>query len=178
MPETRPNILLIHSDQHRHDCLGVSGHPLLQTPHLDRLASEGMRFTHAFCPIPLCTPARASFLTGAWPWRHASIANWDTEAPRPMRRDLPTWSGELHAAGYGLDYLGKWHVDPDHDPTAFGFDRYVPESDYDRWRNQQGLPPVPQGNGCPRPILTPPSPGGAPYGAPQVNAEEEEEGEE
>ena len=61
------NIVLVHSDQHRYDCVGVNGHPLVRTPNLDRLASEGVNFSHAFCPIPLCMPTRASMLCGQWP---------------------------------------------------------------------------------------------------------------
>ena len=105
-----PNILLIHSDQHRFDCVGANGHPLLKTPHLDRLAAGGVNFTHAFCPIPLCVPARNSLLNGQWPARHLCIANYDTEAPRPAR-DLPTFSRALRDAGYFTGYVGKWHVD-------------------------------------------------------------------
>ena len=76
------NLLLIHSDQHRYDCLGANGHPFLQTPNLDRLAREGLRFTHAFTPVPLCTPARNCLLHGCWPHQHLAICNYDTEAPR------------------------------------------------------------------------------------------------
>ena len=138
------NVVIISSDQHRYDCVGANGHPLLKTPSLDRMAAEGTRFTHAFCPIPLCVPGRASFLTGTWPTRHLSVANWDTEAPRPLRHDLPTWSQCLADAGYRLGYVGKWHVDRDCDPTCFGFHDYVPEGRYHRWRKGQGLPPRPR----------------------------------
>ena len=141
------NFLVISSDQHRYDCVGVNGHPLLKTPNLDRLAAEGIRFTNAYCPIPLCVPGRASFLTGTWPWRHFSIANWDTEAPRPLRRDLPTWSQALADAGYWLGYVGKWHVDRDRDPTHFGFHEFVNAWRYAEWRRTQGLPPVPNRQG-------------------------------
>ena len=88
----RPNILFIHSDQHRYDCVGVNGHDLLRTPNLDRMADEGMNFSHAFTPIPLCTPARISLLTGQWPTQHLAVANWHSEAPRPPETDLPTYS--------------------------------------------------------------------------------------
>jgi arylsulfatase A-like enzyme len=141
------NILLISSDQHRFDCVGTNGHPLAQTPRLDRLAAEGVNFSHAFCPIPLCVPGRASFLTGTWPSRHLCIANYDTEAPRPLRRDLPTWPQRLRDAGHWLGYVGKWHVDKERGPTEFGFHEYVPEWHYGRWREAQGLPPVPRENG-------------------------------
>jgi len=63
MPE-RPSILLITSDQHRADCLGVGGHPCIQTPHLDQLASEGIRFRNAYTGTPLCVPARTTMITG------------------------------------------------------------------------------------------------------------------
>ena len=65
-----PNIILIQSDQHRFDCVGVNGHPLIKTPNIDRLAAEGINFTHAFCPIPLCVPVRNSLLHGQWPTEH------------------------------------------------------------------------------------------------------------
>jgi len=143
----RPNILLIHVDQHRADCLGAAGHPLLQTPALDRLAAEGVRYTHAFTPIPVCTPARASLLTGTWPSAHGLIANADTEVHPPTFPQLPTISQLLHDAGYRVGHVGKWHVHPQHPPTAFGCDVYIPEQGYAAWRAAQGLPPKPHRNG-------------------------------
>ena len=140
---TRPNILLVHSDQHRFDCVGVNGHPFLKTPNMDRLAAEGMNFTHAFCPIPLCTPERVSLLNGQWPTEHLCIANWDTEAPRPPR-PAPTFSQALRDAGYFLAYVAKWHVDQEKDPLHYGFNEYVPEGQYFKWRKDEGLPPYPR----------------------------------
>lgn len=142
-----PNILLIHADQHRQDCIGVNGHPLLQTPSLDRLARGGVNFTHAFTPIPVCTPARASLLTGAWPARHGLIANADTEVHPPDRLDLPTLSGLLHDAGYYVGHVGKWHVLKHRGPTEFGADDYIPDHAYRAWRSAQGLPSAPRTNG-------------------------------
>ncbi|MGD2175490.1 MAG: sulfatase-like hydrolase/transferase, partial [Candidatus Brocadiaceae bacterium] len=141
------NVLLIQSDQHRFDCLGVNGHPLLKTPNLDRMARGGMNFTNAFCPIPLCMPARASMLTGQWPTEHLQIANFDAEAPRGFRDDLPVFSNMLAEAGYRLGYVGKWHGHPDRPPEDFAFEDYVPPWKYGQWREQQGLPPVPRENG-------------------------------
>lgn len=135
----RPNILLLHSDQHRYDCVGVHGHPLLETPHLDRLAAEGTRFSHAFCPIPVCIPTRNSLIYGVWPTKHLAIANWGTEAPFPARQDLPAWPALLAEAGYRLSLVGKWHVHPTRGPEAFGFHRYVPLEEYRDWRVAQGL---------------------------------------
>lgn len=138
------NILLFHVDQHRADCLGVAGHPLLRTPHLDRFAAAGVRFTHAFTPCPVCVPARNSLLYGRWPTGHHVIANPNTEAPRPAPADLPTWSEALRNAGYFLGYVGKWHISQEKTPRDFGFHEYVPETGYTDWRAAQGLPPVPQ----------------------------------
>ena len=143
---SRPNILMIQSDQHRFDCVSVNGHPLVQTPNLERLASEGTNFTHAFCPIPLCVPVRNSLLNGQWPGEHLCVANYDTEAPRPARADLPTYSQLLREAGYWLGYVAKWHVDRRRDPTAFGFNEYVGEHEYGEYRAGKGLPPQPREN--------------------------------
>ncbi|MGQ9684511.1 MAG: sulfatase-like hydrolase/transferase [Anaerolineae bacterium] len=140
MPQ--PNILLIQADQHRYDCLGAAGHPLVRTPHLDGLAAEGVLFTHAFCPSPVSVPSRSSLLFGCWPVRHGRIVNWGNEAA-PPRRELPAFSQTLRAAGYRLGYVGYWHVDPDRGPEDFGFHEYVPEAGYTAWRAQQSLPPVP-----------------------------------
>jgi arylsulfatase A-like enzyme len=134
----RPNILLIHSDQHRYDCLGVNGHPQLQTPHLDRLAAEGVNFSHAFTPIPLCVPARNSLLTGAWPVTHGVIANYDSEAYSPAR-EMPIFSQLLRQRDYWLGYVGKWHVDAQRGPEHYGFCEYVPNARYHQWRAEQGM---------------------------------------
>ncbi|MYA02147.1 MAG: sulfatase-like hydrolase/transferase, partial [Chloroflexi bacterium] len=76
----RPNILFILSDQHSKFHLGCYGDPLVRTPHLDRLASEGMRFANAYTPSPLCAPARMAFMTGRRPsanqvWGNDHILN-------------------------------------------------------------------------------------------------------
>ena len=142
-----PNIILIQSDQHRFDCVGVNGHPLIKTPNIDRLAAEGINFTHAFCPIPLCVPVRNSLLHGQWPTEHLCIANWDTEAPRPPEEGLPTFSQVLRDAGYFLGYVGKWHVHPQKGALEYGFHEYIPEGQYGKWRADKGLPPRPRKQG-------------------------------
>lgn len=141
-----PNILLIHADQHRADCIGAHGHPFIQTPNLDRLIAEGADFTNAFTPIPLCTPARTSLLTGQWPMQHGAITNPDAEAGRAFNAAIPTFSQALRDAGYFLGYVGKWGVDPQRPPTAFGFNVYVSERDYGKQRQQLRLPPKPNTN--------------------------------
>ena len=71
----RPNILIIHADQHRFDAIGSAGNVFVETPNLDRLAAHGARFTHAFTVWPLCTPARASTWTGVYPHAHGVTFN-------------------------------------------------------------------------------------------------------
>ncbi|HMN31533.1 MAG TPA: sulfatase-like hydrolase/transferase, partial [Caldilineaceae bacterium] len=156
----RPNILLIHADQHRADCIGANHAPfdegkptpaaLVQTPTLDRLAREGVNFRHAYCPIPLCTPSRTSLLTGCWPAQHGLILNPETEAMPSGRATLPagqpTFSECLRSAGYFLGYVGKWGVDATHGPLHYGFAEYIPEKEYGRWRAEQGLAPKPHTN--------------------------------
>jgi arylsulfatase A-like enzyme len=137
-PAGRPNILLILADDLGWTGLGSHGSDLHETPHLDRLASEGVRFTQAYAASPVCTPTRAAILTGKAParlhmtiWREAS-----GEAPPHQRRelvppvterDLPlaetTIAELLHAAGYFTAHVGKWHLgDAGHYPEAHGFE--------------------------------------------------------
>jgi len=142
-----PNILLVQADQHRYDCLGASGHPLVRTPSLDRLAAEGVQFTRAYCPIPVCVPARNSLITGAWPSQHGVIANWGTEAPYPAQETLPTYTQALRESGYRLAHVGKWQVHPKHGPEAYGYHQHAPSSHYAAWRAARGLPPRPHQGG-------------------------------
>lgn len=141
---TKPNILMIVADQHRQDCLGISGHPLLKTPNLDALARSGTNFTSAFTSSPICIPARNSLLHGVWPCRHLSIANADTEAPRPAE-PIPAYPELLRAQGYSLAFVGKWLGGRARSPEDYGFHTYVPYGAYSQWREAQKLPPRPGG---------------------------------
>jgi uncharacterized sulfatase len=101
----RPNIIFLFSDQQRWDTLGCYGQPLDITPHLDRLASDGVRFEYAFTPQPVCGPARAVLQTG----RYASQVGVFTNGialPR-NQKTLANWMTE---AGYETAYIGKWHL--------------------------------------------------------------------
>ena len=145
MEHRRPNLLLIHSDQHRFDCLGVhasgSG-PAARTPNLDRLATQGADFTHAFTPSPICSPARASLLTGRWPSQHrcVNIPPFDGYQPAELRG--PTLWRRLADAGYRTAHFGKFHGEVAGDPTDHGVERFSSEeAGYDAWRGARGLPP-------------------------------------
>ncbi|MCU1441572.1 MAG: sulfatase [Rhodoglobus sp.] len=133
-----PNILLIVSDQHRLDCVGRSDDYPVSTPNLDALAAGGAWFNSAYTPIPLCTPARQSLLTGRRPEATGGLWNYDLGSRIPALDPASySWPRELHNIGYRSQYVGKWHVHPDHDPTVFGYDSYVPLEAYDAWRAER-----------------------------------------
>lgn len=145
--KVRTNFLLIHADQHRYDCMGVSGHPLVHTPNLDRLAAEGMFFSHAFCPVPVCAPSRASLLFGTWPSRHESITNTGIEVSAPVRDDLPAFTQVLSEHGYHVAGVGKWGIISRRTPQELGFDVFIADAEYRAWRKAQGIPDRPSTNG-------------------------------
>ena len=100
------------TDQLRRDALGCYGNLLCQTPNLDRLAADGVRFDQAYTVSPVCSPARASLLTGLYPHNHRVMVNTHiAPALGPgLSAELPTFGTLLRNAGYELDYVGKWHV--------------------------------------------------------------------
>ncbi len=120
----KPNILWIGVDQMRADSLGIENRTLCQTPHLDQLASQGARFTRAYTPCSLCTPARASMFTGQYAFRHGMGTNCDmyhylaAELPNPQ--DLLHY--RLQDMGYRTGYTGKWHVGTGKGPGDYGFE--------------------------------------------------------
>lgn len=122
----QPNILFINTDQQRYDSLGFTGHRLVKTPNLDRLAREGMVFTRAFTPAPLSCPARQTLLCGLIPEVHGGLWNYDNGSPiKALEPSRGSWVTLLRDAGYESVYLGKWHVNPDAGPEAFGYDRFL-----------------------------------------------------
>lgn len=100
-----PNIIFILSDDHRWDHLGILGHPFLKTPNLDRLAREGVLFNNAFVTTSLCSPSRASFLTGNYPHTHGVMNNLT-----PWNPENETYLDILGLAGYRTAFIGKWHM--------------------------------------------------------------------
>lgn len=119
--QTRPNFLFILVDDLRYNALGCLGHPFVKTPNIDRIAREGAVFSNAFVTTPLCSPSRASFLTGRYVRSHKVIGNGDSAA---ISHQLITWPRLLHDAGYETAYTGKWHMGTDATPRP-GFDRWV-----------------------------------------------------
>ncbi len=117
----RPNIVTIVVDDLRWDDIGAAGHPFVQTPHIDRLAREGARFANAFATSPLCSPSRASLLTGLHAHAHGVIDNTDRS---PLTHRLPTFPRDLQATGYETAFIGKWHMGID-ETRRPGFDYWV-----------------------------------------------------
>jgi arylsulfatase A-like enzyme len=105
-PESRPNILFLLADQWRADAFGYSGDPNVKTPNIDKLASQGVNFTHAIAACPVCCPTRASLMTGQRPLTHGVFMN-----DVPLRDEAITIAEVLAASGYRTGYIGKWHLD-------------------------------------------------------------------
>jgi arylsulfatase len=101
---SRPNILILYADDWRHDTLGCAGNPTVKTPHIDRLAGDGFRFTRACVTTSICGVSRASMFTGQWMSRHGNPAFAMFKTPWPE-----TYPGLLRANGYWVGHVGKWH---------------------------------------------------------------------
>ena len=116
----RPNVLFVLCDDLRPAALGCYGSPHVKTPHIDRLAAEGVRFANAFCTTSLCSPSRASFLTGLYAHKHGVRDNFTELNPQ-----LPQWPALLQKSGFASAYIGKWHMGEDNDAPRPGFDYFV-----------------------------------------------------
>ena len=114
-----PNIVFVLVDDMRWDDVAAAGHPFIETPNMDRLAREGARFLNAFATTPLCSPSRASFLTGQYAHTNGIVDN----TARPSHQ-LPVFPRELQQAGYRTGFFGKWHMGNDDSPRP-GFTRWV-----------------------------------------------------
>ena len=111
-PKPAPNILFILSDQYRWDCVGVTGVSKAHTPNLDRLASNGVWFSHVYTAQPVCSPNRASIITGLYP--HTAGIQENCTVTKLGNKELPktsiAMSERLAPAGYDCGYFGKWHL--------------------------------------------------------------------
>ena len=143
----RPNILLITTDQQRHDALGINGNAVLRTPNLDHLAARGTNFRRCYVTCPVCIPARRTLISGLHPRTHGLLHYRDG-----VDLDVPhTLPGALRDAGYQTQLVGKLHLHPQR--RRFGFDHmvlsdsgnYRPDSapqkqnDYTDWLAEQGV---------------------------------------
>lgn len=138
---SRPNILIIHADEHRIECLGAYGNSEVKTPHVDQLAADGVRYDNSFCPFPVCTPSRYSLLSGQYVHDHRGWNNRSTLAP-----DIPTFPKVLRGAGYRTRAVGKMHFTPTY--LDVGFDEMALaeqdgpgrwDDDYHRYLMRHGL---------------------------------------
>ena len=129
-PDGPPNVLLILCDDLGWGDLGYFGHPAIETPRLDELAAEGVRFTQFYAASPVCSPSRVGLLTGRTPDR-AGVYDWiPGGSPVHLHADEPTLPALLNAAGYDTCHVGKWHLngrfnsESQPQPDDFGFDHW------------------------------------------------------
>ena len=125
-----PNIVFVLADDLGWAELGCYGNQFNETPHLDRLASQGMRFTQAYAAAPVCSPYRAAFLTGQYPARVGIVDYLRPNSANALSTEYTTLAEMLHSAGYQTGMIGKWHLtgyrhhDAEYEirPTDHGFD--------------------------------------------------------
>ncbi|MDB4440248.1 sulfatase-like hydrolase/transferase, partial [bacterium] len=117
--DAKPNILVILTDDHRYDAMGFLDHPFLKTPNLDRLAAEGAYFKNAYVTTSLCSPSRASILTGLYAHNHRVVDNYN-----PVSESLTFFPQVLQKEGYQTAFIGKWHMG-DSDKKQRGFDHWI-----------------------------------------------------
>lgn len=154
-----PNIILAMTDDQGWGDTGYNGHPVLRTPNLDRLASDGVRFDRFYAASPVCSPTRGSCLTGRHPFRYGVFfANADTGTDAPSKYILPgreiTLAEAVKPLGYSCGHFGKWHLGDfagpmKSSPTDNGFDEFfsttrkVPTVDPDGYWTKEGRLPGP-----------------------------------
>ncbi len=117
----RRNVIFILSDDHRYDAMGfMKAQPWLRTPQMDRMAAEGAHFANAFVTTALCSPSRATILTGVYAHRHRIVDN-NTAIPK----GTVFFPSYLQRAGYKTGFFGKWHMGSEGDDPQPGFDHWV-----------------------------------------------------
>lgn len=136
------NILLILVDQMRYDAAGFNGAKICRTPVLDQLAGEGICFDRAYTANALCSPARASILSGLYPHKHGQLANIGNFNGvfdgLPLGR-YPTYFSQLKARGYTSGYIGKWHLPDEGNRDFWDMDIWHTGPEYYQWLNEQGI---------------------------------------
>lgn len=116
----RPNVVVIMTDDQRWDMMSCEGHPFLKTPNMDRIAKEGARFANMFVTTSLCSPSRASMLSGLYAHAH-KVTNNFTDYPA----NLGSYPLQLQKSGYETAYIGKWHMGEESDEKRPGFDYWI-----------------------------------------------------
>jgi len=114
------NVVFILTDDHRYDAMGFAGHPFLETPHMDSMAANGIHLKNAFVATSLCSPSRASILTGLYTHKHRVIDN-----NRLVPSGTIFFPQYLQRAGYDTAFIGKWHMGGAEDDPRPGFDHWV-----------------------------------------------------
>ena len=156
--EKPPNFVIILADDLGYGDLGCYGHPTIRTPHLDRMAAEGMRFTDFYVAACVCTPSRAALLTGRLPIRSGMSGDLQhrvqtRNSPGGLPPEEITIARALKTKGYATQCVGKWHLGhyPQNLPTAHGFDGFYGL----RWSNDmepaRGIPKGASGSLDPKP---------------------------
>lgn len=129
------NIVFILSDDHRFDAMGfMKTQPFINTPNMDRMAKEGAHLKNAFVTTALCSPSRASILTGLYAHKHKVVDN-----NNPVAQELLFYPQYLQQVGYQTGFVGKWHMGGDFDDPQRGFDYWV------SFKGQGSYHPVPNG---------------------------------
>jgi len=140
-PRRKPNVIYAFSDEHRWHSMSFSDMPEARTPHLARLAAQGVEFTRCISNYPVCSPHRAILMTGRWPYAQGVIDN-----DIPLSPDETTLGKAFKAAGYATAYIGKWHLGGTR-AEPFGFDTsLIWTGTNNHWRSAchpKGGPPVP-----------------------------------
>ncbi|NUN04092.1 MAG: sulfatase-like hydrolase/transferase, partial [Bryobacteraceae bacterium] len=117
----RRNVIFILVDDHRYDAMGfLKGQEWLETPNMDRMAREGLHFQNAFVTTALCSPSRASVLTGVYAHKHRIVDN-----NTPIPKGTTFFPSYLEKAGYKTGFFGKWHMGADSDAPQPGFSKWV-----------------------------------------------------
>jgi arylsulfatase A-like enzyme len=125
-PKKRPNIIFLLTDDQRWDTMGCAGNPIIQTPNMDAMANDGVRFTNAFVTTSICASSRASIFSGQWTSRHG-IRDFNTHfSPDALAQTYPML---LRGAGYRIGFIGKFGV---------GLEKDLPVDQYDFWKGFPG----------------------------------------
>ena len=118
--EAPRNIIFVLADDHRFDAMGFAGHPFLKTPNLDRMAKGGAWFPNAFVTTSLCSPSRASIMTGQYAHNHNVVDNYN-----PLPKGLIFFPEYMQKAGYDTAFVGKWHMGGNIDHAQPGYNHWV-----------------------------------------------------